>query len=107
MFIADFWGCPVEKLTLRTRLLEDLGLDGDDASEFLAAYAERFHVDLTGMQFDRHFGSEGASPLELVTALLYWLGLWRIDHVPITIGDLVQSANRGAWIEVGTSPQVG
>lgn len=42
-------------------LLDDLGLDGDDAVEFFDAYAETFSVDLTPLhaRWRDHFGPEG------------------------------------------------
>jgi hypothetical protein len=61
---------------LTTRLLDDLGLDGDDAAEFFNRVHERFGTDLTHLHshWHEHFGSEGipctAVPVIIVAALV-------------------------------------
>ena len=53
----------IEKLTLETDLLKDLGVDGNDALELLEKYWEVFQVDLSQFQFSKHFGPEGGLSL--------------------------------------------
>ena len=55
----------IEKLTLETYLLKDLGVDGYDALELLEKYWEVFQVDLSQFQFSKHFGPEGGPKLFL------------------------------------------
>ena len=78
-----------------TRLLHDLHIDGADGWEFIAAFGDRFAVDLSDFTADLHFGPE-AGP-----NLLYWLW-WTLTanwpkHIPITLGDLEAAKTSGRW----------
>ncbi len=46
-------------LTEATTLQSDIGVYGDDMGELLAAYAERFGVDIAGYLWYFHTGEEG------------------------------------------------
>ncbi len=92
--VSNQTGVETSRLTAETRLGEDLGVDGDDAADLLAKFADRFQVDLTGFEFDRHFGPEaGWSPCRVFTD--------GEDMTPVTIGDLAAAAERGAWKSAG------
>ncbi len=68
--------------------LQQSGMDGDDAVEFMSRFAEEFGVDMKSFNIRRHFGAEGL-----------WLpGLWK-KQIPITISDLVAVARSGVWPE--------
>ena len=62
-FIADQTGHPLGEITLSTRLVEDGGVDGDDAVELMEAFMEDFHVEMSGFRFKQHFGPEAGDPL--------------------------------------------
>ncbi len=50
------------RISLDSRLLQDLGLDGEDALEFFEAYDTEFEVDLTLLikqNWRKHFGPQG------------------------------------------------
>ena len=66
--VARERGLPPEKVHLSHRLLQDLGMDGDDAVDFFNSVNERFGTDLTHLreQWGQHFGPEGFS---------CWIGL--------------------------------
>lgn len=69
-------------------------MDGDDASNLLTEFASRFHVDLTGFLFSRHFGPEaGWIPFYA----LYCLFTGRGRTEPVTVGQLAEAAEGGAW----------
>lgn len=78
--LANERGLPRNKLGLADRLLQDLGMDGDDAVDFFISLKERFGTDLTHLQehWSEHFGSEGMScwnallviPLGLIAGLV-------------------------------------
>lgn len=53
-------GVPMDKIHLTTRLGEDLGMDGDDASDFLEEYFDNFKVEIGDFNFEDYFASEGA-----------------------------------------------
>ncbi len=59
-FIASYWNEPLENLSDETRIEDDLGITGDDAYDFMENYRNKFEVDLTGFQFDKHFGTEAS-----------------------------------------------
>ena len=63
-FTADEIGMSREEVRLDSRLLHDLGMDGDDAIEFFEKFSETFHVelDVLGNNWERHFGPEGLHP---------------------------------------------
>lgn len=59
--IAHERGLPRHKVSLSSRLLHDLGMDGDDAVEFFQDFEKRYRPDLAPLyqHWDRHFGPEG------------------------------------------------
>ena len=61
--IAHERGLSREKVHLSDRLLQDLGMDGDDAVDFFTSVHERFGTDLTHLDehWTEHFGPEGFS----------------------------------------------
>jgi hypothetical protein len=88
-FVADARGMSPNRILPTSRLLEDLGLDGDDALELMLDFFARFHVSKGGFVFNQYFGPEaGWSPLAF---------LWRKPVIPITIQDLIDSATAKAW----------
>ena len=58
--VAKQTGIKPERLKVTTRLLQDTGMDGDDAVEFFTDFEKRYEADLTPLyaHWDRHFGSE-------------------------------------------------
>jgi hypothetical protein len=66
--IEERTGC--SDFDLNTSINFDLGMDGDDADEFLMEYSRMFEVDLSGFDFHLYFGNEGCNPF---TALLHLL----------------------------------
>ena len=61
--VVEQTGVVPEKICLSSRLLHDLGMDGDDAVEFFDSVHERFGTDLTHLHehWSEHFGPEGFS----------------------------------------------
>ncbi len=57
-FISSYGYASLEDLSDETRIEDDLGITGDDAYDFMEDYQNEFEVDLTGFQFDKHFGPE-------------------------------------------------
>jgi hypothetical protein len=77
-FTAQMRGLNRTRISLPSRLGQDLGLDGDDAVEFFKQFGERFSVDLRALwdEWDQHFGPEGSPGIIffLVCALLMGIG---------------------------------
>jgi acyl carrier protein len=61
--LAHERGLARAKVQLSDRLLQDLGMDGDDAVDFFNSLHERFGTDLTHLHehWSEHFGAEGFS----------------------------------------------
>ncbi len=94
-FVADRAGVAADRVRPDTRLELDLGVTGDDAAELMATYAQEFNVNLTAMEFLRHFGPEGCLPGFGIYHLLrhgYRIG----DH-QVTVQMLVDAAQSGRW----------
>ena len=105
-FIAESRSVDQTTLTLETTLLGDLGTDGDDAYELLLSFSKTFNVDFSTFEFTRHFGNEGITPLQVIPYFYRLIvGLRGKDpHAvagkkPITIRDLVRSAEEKRWLE--------
>jgi len=84
-----------DRLQPTTRLLHDLGVDGDDGSELIEAFGRRFAVDLSAFEPARHFGAEGLN-------VFAWLwGMIRgtpSELIPITLADLQASIESRRWV---------
>ena len=68
-------------------LMEDLGMDGDDAVDFFKSFAKKFNVNLDDLtpHWRQHFGGEA----------IFFGG----RKIPITVHELIQSAVAGRWIK--------
>jgi Protein of unknown function (DUF1493) len=100
-FLAEYEGIFVERLRPGTRLEEDLGMTGDDAADFLREFAKRFGVELSGLEFHKHFGPEGCNLLWLL-----YTPAWLRDHgnYSVTVDHLVRVAEVKRWF---SPPRVG
>ena len=96
-FVSAEIGVPVARLKTESRLLHDLGVDGDDASDLFQHFSARFHVDISAFQFSRHFGPEaGWSPLYFIYSRLFTRHRAQ-DDLPLTIQDLAEAVEAGVW----------
>ena len=68
-FVAIWWRESEEKLKPDTQLSNDLGIDGDDGSELIAAFCEEFNIQNTSeIDLTKHFAEEGCDLLGLFFA---------------------------------------
>jgi acyl carrier protein len=89
-----------ERVTLKSDLFSDLGIDGDDAIEVFEKIEEKFDVDFSSMQWDRHFGPEaGFNPFALLLPS-WWK--WQRERVPVTVEDLITAICARRWVNVYT-----
>jgi acyl carrier protein len=100
-------GVPASEITLETRLFEDLGMDGDDGAEFLAAFGDEFGVDIRGLAPNNYFNDEssftGYSLMIPVIAFLSPAFRARVERASrglraLSVRDLVASARARRWI---------
>lgn len=71
--VAEQTGIKPGKLNATTRLLQDTGMDGDDAVEFFTDFEKRYDADLAPLyaHWDRHFGPEGfGTPTSILIMLV-------------------------------------
>ncbi|MDX1908905.1 MAG: DUF1493 family protein [Bacteroidia bacterium] len=88
-------------LTLDTTLEKDLGITGDDGSEFMDAFFNEFQVNPANFDPGKHFGPEGLDPIGLVVwiRLLFTPG-YRLPPSAhdIKLKDLVEAIEQGEWL---------
>jgi len=78
-------GLRPEKIRSESRLLQDLGIDGDDAEYLLVEFFERFDVDMSNFNFRRFFMGE--------PQLFNFLKFGDKERLmPLTVDDLCRSA---------------
>ena len=90
-------GVNITQVGPETKLLHDLGVDGDDAGELLQNVADRFRIDMRSFQFDRYFHSESEcffNPFLLIRACKV---RFLSQKEPVTISQLAESAKSGQW----------
>jgi acyl carrier protein len=63
-FIVEQIGVYESEVTPNSRLYEDLGVYGDDASELLIKYGKRFNVDVSKFMAADYFKGEGIDVIE-------------------------------------------
>lgn len=68
--VAHQTGRPAERIGLDTEIERELGCTGDDAWMLLGRLAAEFGIDMSGMEFDRHFGDEGGLAWPVAVALV-------------------------------------
>ena len=104
-FVATFAHAAHDDLSLNATLFGDLGIDGDDAVDFLQQFSNRFGVAMEGVKVNHYFGPEGRTPWFFVN----WLSsLFRSGSpeqkaglIPITIRDLITSTKDHRWSKRG------
>lgn len=94
-FIVNETGVIVGKVKDDTRLREDLGIEGNDAVDLLDRFAEVFSVDISNLDFCRHFGPEaGFSVFWLLVRMATGTQTYL---VPICVRDLITAARERRW----------
>jgi aryl carrier-like protein len=94
-FLAQELNEDAEEIFRHTRLLQDLGLDGNRAMQLLNQFRATFGVDMTGFRFDRHFVPASAySWTDFAGGLLYKVTGWNWtdparELLSVTVRDLV------------------
>jgi acyl carrier protein len=95
-FLSKQLGVRPAKLRADARLMQDLGVDGDDGWELLNSFSREFDVDVSELQPTLHFGPE--APFNPFLFLQWWLEPGtRPRFVPITVADLVTAAHSRRW----------
>ncbi len=70
-FISHGLSIPAKVIDESSSLFHDLGVDGDDAGDFLATFAKQFDVSLEQFVFSDYFGDEtSGTPFSLLLSML-------------------------------------
>ncbi|MEM8617581.1 MAG: DUF1493 family protein [Pseudomonadota bacterium] len=77
-------------------VLGSFDLDGDNATDFLEAFCERFNTDLSTMQWEYHFEASEPPPSYRKELPIAKDGSVIPFH-PITLDDLEKAARSGRW----------
>lgn len=93
-FVAAETGVIASRITMDSRICEDLGVDRDDAIELLESFAVKFSVDFSELEYSRHFGPEaGCNPIFTLMSLITGYG----RKEPLTISQLIDASKKGSW----------
>lgn len=94
-------------LNLETSLMSDLGLDGDDVSDFLLKFFKDFDIDYEQTNYRDFIPAErGSLSSLLLFPFFLFLPLFKkkkkrkIDENEIFVKDLVISLNRKKWCKI-------
>lgn len=99
-------------ITANTRLYADLGMTGDDAQEFITAFAVKYDVDMESFIWLRYFDDEGSDMMAPAMALIAsvlspsFAVRWQAAHAAereITIGHLVDVVSERTWRDPGNA----
>lgn len=89
------------KLNASESLEDDFGVTGDDADEFMGAFARRFNVESGDFEFLRYFEMEGLGiwPFSILTNWLHRRqGIKKYEKTePVTVGMLQRAIDLGIW----------
>ena len=95
-------------ITANTRLYADLGMTGDDAQEFMTAFAVKYDVDMGEFVWLRYFDDEGSDMMARAIALaasilspsfaVRWQAAYDAER-EITIAHLAKVAGERKWRE--------
>ncbi|EMO25739.1 PF07377 family protein [Leptospira interrogans serovar Bataviae str. HAI135] len=59
-------GQNLDKLSLKTCIVKDLGISGDDTDDLLQDINRYFQIDWSSLNFEKNFGKEGFSIVEFL-----------------------------------------
>lgn len=95
-FVKDRCANKWDRVVESTRVNLDLGVDGDDADDFMYDYAATLGVDMHDFVFAEYFGPEHSGALWFQYLLLgRWKAVRRLRPLPVKL--LVDSALARRW----------
>jgi len=91
-FLREFWG-EIKPLSDDADLLEDLGIYGDDAFEFIERFVSKFDVRADSYRWYFHHGEEGHN----IGGLFFAPPYRRVEHIPISLETLIEAVETKRW----------
>ena len=70
-FICEHQGILPEKVTQDSRIVEDLGIAGEDGYELINDLMVQYDLDFSKFDFSIYFGSEGINPLDFFKLIFH------------------------------------
>jgi hypothetical protein len=93
--VSRFTGKPPSSLDLEDRLLQDLGVDGDDAVEILIALSRDLNADMSALVVEKYFRPE--PDITTVFRSRAKVRAELAEKIPVRIRDLVLAVDTGRW----------
>ena len=93
-FLSEELNVKREQFNMDSDLLKDFGVDGDDFSELMDAFSEKFNVDISNLLWYFHHGEEGFN----IGTIFFKPPYDRVDRIAVTPQILLESANLGKWV---------
>lgn len=88
-----------DDISSKTRLYEDLKIDGDDAVDFFIAFEKEFNVDISNFNLGKYFNGEGFDPVGITKLFKLITGRKETPAVgkktSINLGHLIKSIETG------------
>jgi hypothetical protein len=115
--ISNHSNIKFDNFSKNLRVLEDFGIAGDDAEEFIIDFSLTLNVDVSELKFDEYFPKEATADMHYQLSLLgskngnskvyrclsyfesiFW-GFFssRKSYKVVTVGDLFEFSNKGKW----------
>jgi len=92
-FLKEFWG-EIKPLCDDADIFHNLGIDGDDAFEFIERFAAKFEIEITSYHWYFHHGEE---PSLNIGALFFRPPYRRVGRIPITPKVLAEAIRTKRW----------
>lgn len=95
-FIAEFLNTQKRKITPETSL-SDLGLDGDDVSDFLSAFFKNFSIVYEDTDYDKYVPKESGFFFSTLKSIFRRHRMSGKTEDEITVKDLINSLKLKRW----------
>lgn len=100
-----------EKITSKSSLNFDIGIDGDDAAEFLGKFSSKYDVKFQEFNFYKYFSGEGSNIgslsslpflITVVVQLIFAFFLhWIFPNIKTKVKDLINNFNEQSTLTIG------
>jgi len=92
-FLKEFRG-EIKPLSDDADIFRDLGIDGDDAFEFIERFAAKFEIEITNYHWYFHHGEE---PFLNIGGLFFRPPYRRVGRIPITPKVVAEAIRTKRW----------
>jgi acyl carrier protein len=92
-FLSGYLNIKENELNQDSDIYKEFGIDGDDFSELIISFSEKFNVDLSEFLWYFHYREEGFN----IGAIFIKPPYERVERIAITPRLLLKQANAGKW----------